>query len=210
MVGQRVMDPQSVPGAVSAQYTMTVQTLARSLDALTTPLVVPLSPAASTTFLAFRKKLELRRGEAGDLAALSGWASKLDGATARIAGLLHLAQHLPDGFAKPIEETTMASAIAITSYFIPHALIAFERMGADERREGARAVLDWIRRDKLPSFTKRQTQRALQRHFPRVADLEPALALLEEHGFIRPAARPLREGRPSTTYVTCPRIPETR
>ncbi|WP_369205198.1 DUF3987 domain-containing protein [Streptomyces sp. PU-14G] len=36
---------------------------------------------------------------------------------ARIAGLLHLAAHLHDGYGKPIADSTMLAAIEIGEYF---------------------------------------------------------------------------------------------
>ena len=43
----------------------------------------------------------------GDLGHITKWASKLVGTTARIAGLLHAAEHLGDGYRRPIGEETM-------------------------------------------------------------------------------------------------------
>jgi hypothetical protein len=62
---------------------------------------------------------------------------------ARIAGLLHVAEH-QGSVSEPISETTMASAIRIGRYFTEHALGAFDEMGADPAVEDARYVLGWI------------------------------------------------------------------
>src|SRR3712207_7885299 len=52
--------------------------------------------------------------------------------TARIAGLLHLAAHLRDGWGRPIDEHTMAAAIQLGHYYLVHALGAFDHMGRSE------------------------------------------------------------------------------
>ena len=57
----------------------------------------------------------------GDLAHLAGWAAKLAGATCRLAGLLHLAGHLHDGWAHPIGAETFAGAARLAGYLVGHA-----------------------------------------------------------------------------------------
>jgi replicative DNA helicase len=52
------------------------------------------------------------------LAHLAGWAAKLAGAACRLAGLLHLAAHLRDGWARPISADTFAGAIRLASYLV--------------------------------------------------------------------------------------------
>jgi hypothetical protein len=64
---------------------------------------------------------------------MAGWAAKLAGATCRLAGLLHLASHLRDGWARPIGADTFAAAIRLADYLIEHARAVFDFMGADSR-----------------------------------------------------------------------------
>jgi replicative DNA helicase len=59
-----------------------------------------ITSAAKSLLLAFERDLEPRLAAgSGDPAHLAGWAAKLAGATCRLAGLLHLAGHLRDGWA---------------------------------------------------------------------------------------------------------------
>ena len=208
-IGARSVDALPVPLDARDSYAVTIERLATSLQALPDPIVLILSHEAAVRFRAFRVEIEPRRGPAGDLAAISGWASKLDGAVARIAALLHLAEHLTDGFGCEIDAATMDHAVTIGGYLVEHALIAFDEMGADKHRGDAHAILDWIGSVSNRSiFSRRELQRALHRQFPRVADVQPALELLEEHGFIRPRDKPSGEsrgrGRPSSTYAVNP------
>lgn len=200
-IGTRLIEPTPMPERIRSRYGYVVETLARSLDQLDQPLILTLDRDAAERFRAFRAALEPRRGPGGDLATISGWASKLDGAVARIAALLYLAIRLEDGFGGPIGEQAMAAAVAIGGYLIQHALIAFDAMGADEHRADAQAILDWTQRDGLHHFGRRAAQRALHRRFPRVADIEPALQLLVEHGFIRPLDRAPHPGSPAMIYA---------
>ena len=59
-------------------------------------------------------------------------------------------------------------------------------MGADLRVDDARWLLEWISRTRQAQFTRRDAHRAAPRgRFPKATDLDPALALLEEHGWLR-------------------------
>jgi len=122
----------------------------------------------------------------GDLAHMAGWAAKLAGAACRLAALLHLAGHLRDGWAHPIAADTFASALRLASYLIDHAQAVFDLMGADPRVDDARWLLDWITRTNLAQFTRRDAHSTAPRgRFPKATSLDPALALLEEHGWLR-------------------------
>lgn len=90
----------------------------------------------------------------------------------------------------------MAGAIDIAAYLVAHALAAFEQMGADPAVEGARRVLDWIRKDQRTTFTKRECYVANRSEFQRASKLDPVLALLEDLGYIREAPAEPRIGRP--------------
>ena len=212
-VGRRAVDPPAVPAEVRGRYERSIEAIATSrdeLDATDSGVVLSLSPDAAAAFRAFRIELEERRGPDGDLAYLATWASKLDGATARLAGLLHVARHFADGFGRPVEADSMTGAIELARYLVPHARIAFDLMGADVHRDDARAVLEWIQRERLELFTRRQALRSLQARFPNVTTLKPALELLENHGYIRDADRTAGvPGRPSITYNVCPYLYDT-
>jgi replicative DNA helicase len=77
----------------------------------------------------------------------------------------------------------------------------FDLMGADPRTDDARWLLDWITRSGQAHFSRRDAHRAAPRwRFPKATDLDPALALLEEHGWLRrvdaDAPGPRGDGRP--------------
>jgi hypothetical protein len=59
-------------------------------------------------------------------------------------------------------------------------------MGADPRTDDARWLLDWINRTDQAQFSRRDAHAAAPRgRFRKATDLEPALTLLEEHGWLR-------------------------
>jgi replicative DNA helicase len=189
LVGRRRPGAPPVPATVADRYTLELQALAASLTTAAgqDPTVLMLDRAAGELLLAFERELEPRLAAgSGDLAQLAGWAAKLAGATCRLAGLLHLAGHLRGGWARPITGDTVASAVRLAGYLVEHARAVFDLMGADSRIDDARWLLDWINRNGQAQFTRRDAHHAAPRgRFPKATDLDPALALLEEHGYLR-------------------------
>jgi hypothetical protein len=112
--------------------------------------------------------------------------------------------HLRDGWAHPIGRDTFAAAIRLADYLIEHARAVFDLMGADPRLDDARWLLDWIARTSRAQFSRRDAPVAAPRgRFPKATDLEPALRLLEEHGYLRrvdpePSPDPRGRGRPAS------------
>jgi hypothetical protein len=198
MVGSREITPDLVPDDVLRTYTGTIEQLIVSLAEWTDPLLLTLTPTALKLHTEWRAEIEprLKQGT-GDLEALRDWASKLPGATARLAGLLHLAEHPADGFRAPVGEETMARAITQARYWTDHAMAAFGAMRAHPAIEDARAVLDWLRNRSEPAsrFTQRDVHRAMTRRFPSAADVAVPLRVLEDHGYVRRAAVPSGPGR---------------
>jgi replicative DNA helicase len=189
LVGHRQPGAPPVPAAVADRYSLELQALAASLTrpAGDNATVLTLDPQAGELLLAFERDLEPRLAAgSGDLAHLAGWAAKLAGATCRLAALLHLASHLRDGWAQPISCDTFAGAAKLAVYFIEHARAVFDLMGADPRVDDACWLLDWISRTNRTQFSRRDAHAAAPRgRFRKAADLEPALTVLEEHGWLR-------------------------
>jgi hypothetical protein len=207
LVGRREVGAPPVPQAVAERYAVELQALAASLSSAAgdDPTVLTLDPHAGDLLLGFERDLEPRlAADSGDLAHLAGWAAKLAGATCRLAALLHLASHLRDGWAQPIRPDTFIAAIGLANYLIDHAMAVFDLMGTDPRTEDARWLLDWIDRTGRSQFSRRDAHRAAPRgRFPKATDLEPALRLLEEHGYLRrvdpePSQDPRGRGRPAS------------
>ncbi|GAA3339542.1 hypothetical protein GCM10020358_23690 [Amorphoplanes nipponensis] len=139
------------------------------------------------------------------------WGSKYVGAVVRIAGLLHLAEHLHDGWGQPIDADTIERAALIGDYYAAHALAAFDDMSADQSTRNARTILAWIERTGSSAFTKREVFRALKSsQLPTAADFDPPLSVLEAHGYLRqldPPAPKRAGGRPpSPSFLVHPEV----
>jgi replicative DNA helicase len=203
IVGFRRIDVDPVPDAVRENYHKQIHALALSLAEWTDPVLLMLTPEARKLLAEYQKEIEPRlKANGGDLAELRDWASKLAGATIRIAGLLHLAGNLTTGYKEPITEDTISRAIRLGQYFTAHARTAFRQMAMDPLIGEAQALLAWIRRANAAEFSKRDLFRGVQSTgFQKAADLDEPLALLVEHGYVRlaePSSTTKRGGRPSS------------
>ncbi len=148
-------------------------------------------------------------GTGGPLAHITDWAGKLPGAIARIAALLHLMRYhnnRPENFLVSNQE--VMAAIAIGNFLQAHAIEVFNLMGRDKRESGSKTVLEWLLNKQLLSFSRRDCQRALKRHFPKVDDLKPVLELLVEHHYIRELSKEPQGHRSSLIYEVNPYLYE--
>ena len=210
-VGSRKIAPPAVPEEIAERYRVDLYALARSLldereaaklVGSEDPIILTLTAPAAVRLTEFEAEVEPRlHPHHGDLAHIADWASKLVGAVARIGGLLHLAARLRDGWGLPVNEATITDAITIGRYLTDHALAVFDLMGgADPTLDDARYLLAWIERAGAEAFTRRELFTALPRgRFAKVDALDPPLALLVEHGYLRPLPppeRPAGPGRP--------------
>jgi replicative DNA helicase len=212
LVGSRRIGTAAVAEDVQDTYGAKVRALVLTFAEWTDPAVLTLTPEAAELELAAERTLEPRlHPETGDLAGIVDWASKQVGATIRIAGLLHLASHLADGWQRPIGEDTMRDAIRIMDYYCHHALAAFDQMGVDPVLADARVLHRWIEVNRPERFTKREIFTGVSRaRFLKVGDLDPPLDLLEQHGYIRREPTPVDRtgpGRPpSPGYLVHPNL----
>ena len=211
-VGRRRIGPPAIPTDIAEAYTGDLTSLVLTLAEWTDPAVLPLTPEANQRVLAIETAVEPRLTAAGAWGHIVDWGAKYTGAVVRLAGLIHLATHLRDGWGRPIRATTVDAAAALGDYYAAHALAAFHDMGADPTTEHARTVLAWIERTHATAFTKRDLYRAFRSQIPKAADLDPILDLLDTHGWIRRLDSPERAsaGRPpSPTYLAHPDLTRT-
>jgi hypothetical protein len=204
-VGARAIGAAPVPQDVQERYEADIQALVLSLNEWTDPVPLVFTPEANDALLEYERSLEPKLGVGGELEHLADWGSKLAGAVVRISGLLHLAENFRTGWREPIMASTFVCAAAIGDYFLAHAVGVHAFMGADPTIDGARAVLRWAETHDARVFTKRDVHRALSARFPKSADIDAPLAVLEDRGWIRrrpdPPIGPEGGRPPSPTFV---------
>ncbi|MEU1731342.1 DUF3987 domain-containing protein [Streptosporangium sp. NPDC020145] len=200
LLGYRKENPDPIPAQAAQRYATNLTALLLSLHDLTEPVTLHFDAEAAEAITRLLADTEVRFRPGGDLHHMTDWGGKLVGATIRIAALLHLAKHLRDGWQRPIDLDTFAAACEIGEYFTSHAQTAYDHIGADPAVADARALLDWAGRTGTTRFTAREVLPAMRSRFAKVADLDPALRVLEAHGWIRrlPTAPQTGRGRPAS------------
>jgi hypothetical protein len=199
MMGYRELQPTPVPTQLSDWYeTKLHKLLDRPVPA--EPAYLRLSPAAEQVFLVFREKVEIELRPGGPLFDRSSFGSKLPGTILRIAAVLHGVANdgIGDGY---IDAATMNAAISWADYLCDHERCA-NRVPADDAALAlAGRIVVWFRRRELTTFSHNDAYNGVRGGPVRNAsDIDAALLLLEEHGYIRPLPTPPRRkgaaGRP--------------
>ena len=149
------------------------------------PHIISLSPEAETLFDEYRSELEPQLRPGGALREIRDWVLKLDGGVARLAGLLHVAQHTQDPWLAPITVETMQAAILLGRYFTEHAKAAFGLMGMDRNLTVAAALWDVIQRQTWGRFSRRDLHQVVKHRHP-LEDVDYGLKALQDMGYIRP------------------------
>lgn len=207
------------PGAMSVETRLTyhknifrlasIETFTND-DGETKPKLIRFSKDADDHLADFEEEIEPMLGADGELAFIGDWGGKLAGATVRLAGILHLAAHAASLSHKwPVElaPDTFKNAIKIARYLLSHARAAYAEMGADQKIEDAKIILRWIEKTGRYEFTKRDAFEGTKSHFKQVAAIEPALKVLDDHGYIQSLEMVIekRPGRkPSERFIVNP------
>ena len=214
-MGHRELTPRPMSAKTTQAYAelfawmLAVETNTR--DGRAVPHLLTLSGEAASAFLAFRGRIERALRDDGQLGTVQDWGSKLPGATARIAGVLHAVTRYGDSCApqsRTIAGETMAAAVRLAEVFlVPHALADFGVRGPDARTCLARRMLRWLsRHPETTTITRRQMQRELG--ITTAEELNAPLALLEEYGYLRQLEQRGNNGkpgrRPSAPYAVNP------
>ncbi|WP_051580871.1 YfjI family protein [Pseudonocardia acaciae] len=207
-VGHRLSRPPAADPATAEDYANQLRGIALGLAGWTDPAVLQLTPAADDAMATYQDAIEPKLDPAGgEWASIGDWAGKLAGQTARLAGLLHIAEHPTEPWKHQLTDTTITAAQRFGDYFTAHALTVFDQLGTDPRIDDARHLLAWIERTRPARFTRREIYRQNRGgRFSTVTDIDPALAVLEDHGHIRlqPPERGGRGRTPSPVYLVHP------
>jgi hypothetical protein len=196
-----VYDTVSIPAAVRNEYSAAVKNLMRAVWDDKETREMSLDAKAKESFRTFWLELEPRHKDHGDLAAVEGWAKKLPGQVLRIAALLALYED-PETLTVPGE--VMDDVIALVPYMIAHAKLVADLMSAQRQSKlgPARDVLKWLRDARCRVLNITDAHKALHGRSwcDSVADVENAVALLIDHGWVAQLPTPERpagaKGRP--------------
>jgi hypothetical protein len=209
-IGRREIAPPPVPDTVRAAYHRAIRALSEhfgNIRSASEPFLLQLTAGAAALLMDWEATIEAMLGDGGAMELIRDWGGKLAGATLRLAGVFHCVERGPVGL---IEEQTIAAAVEIARYLVPHAEAVLRLMLASEATtdDDARYVLRWIERHGRREFTKSEAQHHGKRRFRRADDIDAALAELTRRGFIRPKpAETSGPGRPaSPMYEVNPQV----
>ena len=171
------------------------------------PFTLTFEDDAEAAIARFELLIEARMGAHGDLKDIKFWAAKLCGATVRIAGLLHLAEHGAQGVDVPVSCGTWQNAERLASYFIEHAIASLLLDVESEVRTVARDVVQAIRAQRLDRVTRTDIYRWCPRPWRTSDKISTVIDLLVEYGYLA-EAQPVTSGRgrPPMSYLVHPAI----
>ena len=166
-----------------------------------------LSPEAQATWDEFYNDIEADMRPSKQMELMKDWGSKLAGAVARIAGLLHFAEHGQQAANKPISVNVVNASAAIGAYYREHALATFGLMKENPEIESAKKILDYLIVHKPESFKGRDVLRS-KNAFKSMGEITPGLKLLVERNYIREKGKSTPvNGRPEATiYEVNPKV----
>lgn len=156
-------------------------------------------------------KVEARGWEAKAEGLMLSFIGKLPGLTARLALVLAFLDWAAEGAEEPREITHQhfgRAAHLVEAYLLPMARRAYADAATPKAERAARRLVTNIREQGWQRFTSRDVLRLDRAGLGTAAELNPALALLEEGDCIRPldpAANP-KGGRPQRLFTVNPAI----
>ena len=186
LLGRRKLEPAPMNPAVKSRFHDKVRGIlpSRWSSDMPEPVALELSPEAYQLWLAFAGEVEKGLAPGGEFDGMNDWGGKLAGAVVRIAGLFHLVTYDRPEEMK-ITPETMQQAVYLGSLLTEHAKAAYALMGTDETIEGAKKVLEWIRRQAAERFSTQECWQAVRGYFRHMPPLLEALKELEERSFIK-------------------------
>lgn len=176
-VGQREVSPPPIPDDVREDYRAFIR---RSLNREGKG-IIRLSADADALRQEYQSYVEGLLGNEWD--NMRDWGGKLVGAMVRIAALIHCANATGDPTATEISVETINAAIDIAEVLGQHAAVAYQLMGADDDLTDAQYI--WKRISGMNRISRSDLCNLCRGHFKKSADMNPAIEILVERGFVR-------------------------
>ena len=156
-------------------------------------------------------RLAARAWEGGAEGLLLSFVGKLPGMAAHLALVLAFLDWAAEGAEQPHEITVQnfgRAAHLVEAYFLPTARRAYAGAATPKTERAARRLVGIIRKQGWQGFESRVVLRLDRAGLGKAADLNPALALLEDSDCIRPVeptANP-QGGRPQRMFALNPEL----
>lgn len=173
------------------------------------PWFIPFAEDARALMDEFR--LTVRDWEAEAEGLMLSFIGKLPGLAARLSLVLGYLDWAADGAEEPHEITASEfgrAAHLVEAYFLPMARRAYADAATPKAERATRRLVGILREQGWQSFTARAVLRLDRAGLGTKAELDPALALLEDGECIRPVEAPPNPqgGRPQRLYAVNPAL----
>lgn len=203
---QACADEALMEGALARLLTLGLVT---DEEGETRPWFVPFTDEARGLMEDFR--VAVRGWEAGAEGLMLSFLGKLPGLAARLALVLACLDFAAEGAEEPRAVTLRhfgRAAHLVEAYFLPMARRAYADAATPKAERAARRLVTLIREQRWPRFTSRDVLRLDRSGLGTAAELNPALALLEEGDCIRPIDPPANPhgGRPPRLFLVNPAL----
>jgi hypothetical protein len=150
------------------------------------PRLVRLTSCGRTAWQHFTDSLAAVRNDDATPDGIKSALGKLNSYGARLALIVHcLRQAMGEVEDEDVDGESVERAAQLVSYFRGHLCRVHSTMDLDPRIAGARKLLRWIDGQGDRQFTRRDAYRTIRGTCKAVEDVDPLLALLERHGYIR-------------------------
>lgn len=203
---QSLADEAFIEGVMARLLRLDMQTEA---DGETRPCFIPFTEPARDLMQEFRE--EVRGWEGGAEGLLLSFLGKLPGLAARLALVLAYLDFASEGAQEPYEIEAGhfgRAAHLVEAYLLPMARRAYSDASTPKADRAARRLVGIIREQGWERFTTRDVLRLDRSGLGTAAELNPALAVLEEGEAIRavePPASP-QGGRPPRLFLVNPAL----
>lgn len=207
-IGERTAKCRAMNPAVVKEYGDRIDWLSRELEIGEAASVLPFGGAAQEVWCAFFDGVEKRLRPGGDLAqpSMKGWALKLPGNVARLAGIFHAVENESPA-ALDIPGETVQRAVRFGEHLIEHARAAFLSMKLSPNVEDARKLVMWVREKNLAAFTKGELQNSLRRQFESTAHMDQALTVAAERNYVQREPRKFgQKGNQGEKWLVNPQV----
>lgn len=190
-VGLRQIRPAPVRPPIAAEYSRRVRALLEVPDEFIggrlTPRVLRFSREADDVIAALEARLEPELGHGGRHERIAAAAGKLAGNAARIAAVLHAADHAGSVIPAEVPLATAERAVRLTETCLPHTHALMDALAAPPELEGARRIAEWLRRHAKAVVSDREILRGTRGAvvLATAKERDAALQLLERHGYVR-------------------------
>ena len=196
-VGRRKVSPDAIPPDVRMKYREFVRRILSDQGGGT----IYLSREADKIREDYQAHIEKKLGNEWEF--MRDWGGKLVGAMVRIAALIHAASIQGNPTEIPISPEIMDAAVKIAEFLGPHAEAAYQIMGSDDVLESAKYLWRRIESSGKDEISKRDLFAKCQSKFKKAENMEPAMQVLIDRGYIRMAERKTN-GRPSVIIFVNP------